>query len=841
MIVSVQSVGTFADDVTQISLATSGNVTAGNLLVVYAMKYSPSDTDVFQIGDISKIAGTATLGTFTLDGEHVYDAGTEGMFTAIYSVPITGSGSCTIQIAGSNSGSYMLLALDEFSGADVTGSRVAGTNEATGLTSPIDTGNVVSGMGGVFCGCAATYAGTGHTFTPDAAFTTVYEQESVDHATGSAIRRIVSTDTTDSASWTISVNYGWVASLVVYKEAAAIDPPTVTTQAVSDITEISATGNGTITDTGGENVTDRGVVWSTSSHGDPGDTNPASSDYEAFNNESGSFSTGAFTRDITSLSASTTYYVRAYASNSEGYSYGSEVSFTTDNEPAIVEQINYQFYQDDGVEGAATDLAAETTPATQLVDVPFRARLQINTTNNPGGIPFKLEYRKWDGSSWDGWQSVDVDNAFMALSVSGVNSRYLVNQNNDPVFLVGFHTWSNVQDAGTSDPPDAFDWNTYLTALTSRGLNFTKLWTFESPRGWGRYRLQNRYPRTGGGVAADGYARFDTSSVDTTYLDRLESRVSDCLDVGIYCCVQLFQGWDIVEKDVGIEDPSPYHPFQPGNNSNSIDGDTDNNGDLEETHILSSNPVITQQESFIEAVLDRLNPYPNIFYEVSNESTGSVGNTNWQNHVIDYIKTYEASLPYQHLVMFSVQYPSGNNATLDASDADLVSYNNRDETDGTKVSMSDTDHIEGLTDQFLWVWTSLCNGHGGLWYMDQWDGSGFGSDTTGNATYNLIRDNLGYAKDLIDLLNDLEGMTPNATITTTGLSLSKDHATEAEYVTVYNGVSTFNFDLTTATGTLNIRWLRCSTGEIDTDTVAGGANRTLTPPWTGAVVAYIYH
>lgn len=839
MIASVQSVGTFADDATTISLATSGNVTAGNLLVIYVAKYSPNAGDVFQIGDISKIAGTATLGTFTLDVEHNLDVLGGGVFAAVYSVPITGSGSCTIQIAAADAGSYLLLALQELSGADTTGSRVAGTNENTGNSVAIDSGNVASGTGGIFCGCSVTGATTGHTFTPDGAFTTVYELESIDHVTGSAIYRIVSSNTTDSASWSISVAYPWVGVLAVYKESG-ISLPTVTTQAVTDITETTATGNGDITATGGENATNRGVVWSTSSHGDPGNVAPGSSGYESSNNQSGSFGTGAFTRSLTGLSDNTTYYVRAYAGNSAGYDYGSEVSFTTDETPAVLTQTAYQFYADDDVEGDATALAAENTAVNHLIDSPFRARLQVDVTNDPAGRTFNLQYRKWNGSSWDAWTDVLTDN-IMLLEVSAVNPRYVVNQNGDPVLLTGFHTWSDVQDAGTTDPPDAFDWDEYLTALTSRGLNFTKLWTFESPRGWGRYRLLNRYARTGPGNAADGKLKFDLTQLETDYLDRLESRVQDCLAAGIYCCIQLFQGWDIVEKDGGIENPAPYHPFLPGNNINSVDGDTNDNGDLEETHILASNPVITYQEDFITAVIDRLNQYPNIFYEVSNESTGSTGNTNWQNHVIDYIKTYEASLPYQHLVMFSLQYPSGNNATLDASDADLVSYNNRDETDGTKVSMSDTDHIEGLTDQFLWVWTSLCNGHGGLWYMDQWDGRGFGSDTRANSTYNLIRDNLGYASDLIELLNDLEGMTPQGALTTTGLCLAKDHATQAEYIVSYNGVSTFGLDLSTATGTLNIRWLRCSTGEIDTDTVAGGANRTLTPPWTGAVVAYVYH
>lgn len=99
-------------------------------------------------------------------------------------------------------------------------------------------------------------------------------------------------------------------------------PSTVTTQAVTDIASDSATGNGNITDTGGENVTKRGVCWNTTG-------SPTIADNKS--EETGSFGTGAFTRPITGLSHSQLYYVRAYAYNSGGYSYGSQVSFTTLN------------------------------------------------------------------------------------------------------------------------------------------------------------------------------------------------------------------------------------------------------------------------------------------------------------------------------------------------------------------------------------------------------------------------------------------------------------------------------------------------------------------------------
>lgn len=94
--------------------------------------------------------------------------------------------------------------------------------------------------------------------------------------------------------------------------------PTVSISSVSSITATGATLSGEVTYDGGDTVTERGFVYSTSS-------NPITSDTKV---QSGS-GTGAFSEEITSLDPETTYYVRAYAINGVGTSYGSEQSFTT--------------------------------------------------------------------------------------------------------------------------------------------------------------------------------------------------------------------------------------------------------------------------------------------------------------------------------------------------------------------------------------------------------------------------------------------------------------------------------------------------------------------------------
>jgi hypothetical protein len=96
------------------------------------------------------------------------------------------------------------------------------------------------------------------------------------------------------------------------------DPPTLTTTAVTEITTTTATGGGNVTSDGGAAVTARGVCWGTTSK--PTITDSKTTDGTG---------TGAFTSSLTGLTPNTLYYVRAYATNSEGTAYGNEVSFTT--------------------------------------------------------------------------------------------------------------------------------------------------------------------------------------------------------------------------------------------------------------------------------------------------------------------------------------------------------------------------------------------------------------------------------------------------------------------------------------------------------------------------------
>ena len=96
-----------------------------------------------------------------------------------------------------------------------------------------------------------------------------------------------------------------------------INQPIVTTNPVTNISSNSALCGGNCSD-GGTLIIQRGVCWSTS-------VDPTIND----NKTSDGSGSGAFSSNLTSLSAYTTYHVRAYATNNTGTTYGNDTSFST--------------------------------------------------------------------------------------------------------------------------------------------------------------------------------------------------------------------------------------------------------------------------------------------------------------------------------------------------------------------------------------------------------------------------------------------------------------------------------------------------------------------------------
>lgn len=151
--------------------------------------------------------------------------------------------------------------------------------------------------------------------------------------------------------------------------------PTVTTQAVDAIAQTTATGHGTVTAEGDAAVSERGVCWNTS-------TNPTTANSKATSGTGA----GAFSPSMTSLTAGTHYFVRAYAINAINTSYGSNVEF-------------------DSLPPSATYAAAlDTTLDIDVTSANVKKRLRIgieNTGSGAGASAFKLRCSRNGGAYFD--------------------------------------------------------------------------------------------------------------------------------------------------------------------------------------------------------------------------------------------------------------------------------------------------------------------------------------------------------------------------------------------------------------------------------------------------------
>lgn len=215
-----------------------------------------------------------------------------------------------------------------------------------------------TGVGGVDATAAANGTGTGTTltvnFTPTAdncwilAYVSAKDTpgNGVQAGTGSVKRGsdnddnqlfdngfAVTPPASTSMGFTQTSSEAFAYIIYAITPTAPLDPPTVDTNAATGISDTGATANGDITDVGVDDPDERGFVFGTTTQGDPGNVAPGSSGYDDYVNETGTFSTGSFDLALSGLTPATTYYVRAYAHNSDGYAYGDEISFDTNATP----------------------------------------------------------------------------------------------------------------------------------------------------------------------------------------------------------------------------------------------------------------------------------------------------------------------------------------------------------------------------------------------------------------------------------------------------------------------------------------------------------------------------
>ena len=212
--------------------------------------------------------------------------------------------------------------------------------------------------------------------------------------------------------------------------------PILSTMDASSITLTTATGGGNITTDGGVTVTARGVCWGIASN--PTIANSKTSDGTGI---------GSFTSNLTDLTENTTYYVRAYATNSFGTGYGNETTFKTlaGSGPGTVTDIDGNVYN-------TVTIGAQTWMAENL-----------KTTKYRNGDPI----------------SNVTDNAAWTALTKGAYCWYNNDQANKAIYG-GLYNWYAVADSRNIAPAgwhvaSNAEWTTLTTYLGGEGVAGGKL------------------------------------------------------------------------------------------------------------------------------------------------------------------------------------------------------------------------------------------------------------------------------------------------------------------------------------------------------------------------------
>lgn len=383
--------------------------------------------------------------------------------------------------------------------------------------------------------------------------------------------------------------------------------------------------------------------------------------------------------------------------------------------------------------------------------------------------------------------------------------------------------------------PDSFDFNKYLDFLKSHNHNFIRLWAWDllswdiggdledsvrilqvSPQPW---------VRTGPELALDGKPKFNLEQYNPEYFQRLKNRVIAARKAGIYVSIMLFEGWGLQFASGSFVN----HPFHPMNNINGIE--FKEGQDSLVIYELVNDKIISIQEGYIRKVIETVGNEANVLYEISNENHPI--STEWQYHMIRYIKDLEKKRGKSHPVGMTFQYKGGNNKVLFDSPADWISPNQeggyKDDppiSEGTKVILSDTDHLWGIGGNRQWVWKSFLRGLNPI-LMDFYEIKEMrrGLTELGAEEIRLAMAYTMMFSDKMELIN----MVPSKTIASSEYCLANEGKDYLVYIP--EGKST-EINLGSVKGVFNVEWFDPLSGNFQKALpVKGGGKITMISPF----------
>ena len=223
-----------------------------------------------------------------------------------------------------------------------------------------------------------------------------------------------------------------------------------------------------------------------------------------------------------------------------------------------------------------------------------------------------------------------------------------------------------------------FDYDVYLKELRRTGQNQTRVFTFYREE-WRNPVLNTLAPTpqstvlpwrrvSGHGKGPDGLGKFDLNQWNPAYFARLKDYVQKCAEHGVICEIVLFC--------------NPYNEKQyawfPCNKAGNVNGVGEDCDDYRQFMTLEAPSVVAFQERFVRKVVQDLNEFDNVYYEICNEPYSKTFPKEWTKrgeawhaHMARAIRQVEKDLPNRHSIAANVP---NNEAILKNPDIDILNH-----------------------------------------------------------------------------------------------------------------------------------------------------------------------
>lgn len=455
------------------------------------------------------------------------------------------------------------------------------------------------------------------------------------------------------------------------------------------------------------------------------------------------------------------------------------------------------------------------------------------------------------------------------LTVSS-NPHYFKDAKGAALILNGSQTWNTLQDWGTDGSVEGLDFDAFVKFLTAHGHNFTLLWNVEMPKFCGLPYTPSPsdftvaplpWKRTGPGTATDGGLKFDLTTFDQSFFDRLRTRTQALNNAGIYVGVYLFTG----EFLNILRCSSDGYPLTGANNINGVDdGYVSGKKGTNAVTMTAPNIITKFQDAYVEKAIDTLNDLPNVLWIVSEEAPSN--SLWWNNHQISHIRAYESGKAHQHPIGYAALISAWDSIIYN-SDADWVApavivspaSSCGAGKPACKVNVNDSDHSyyriwnETPQQNRNYAWENFTTGNQVLFmdpYVVYWPherrnmcvAPSHSICHAPDTRWDNFRDNLGYILRYSRKLN-LSKVAPRDSLSSTGFCLAQTPSAGAEYLIYAPSGGSFTVNLTAMSSvrTLAVEWFNPSTGTAiaGKPVPSGSPSQVFTAPFSGDAVLYI--